>query len=183
MCIIIDKQRAFRDDVRAWMRLLPQNQTYEALKIHFSATHTELRATDSTVDELGYHSANAMVAQIVEQLRVATVQDPQEFPEGPEPPPLPLHIPIQEPAPTANKVVHAPTTDPIMVQILAKMQQMQQQLNNQNNQGNKNHQNRGGRGRREGRPQNKNGGNLQRGRRQYCWTHGSWAHSGAECET
>ena len=75
--IIINKQRAFRNDVRAWMRLPAHNQTYAALKLHFTAAHTELRATDSTVDELGYHSASAMVAQIVKQLRTAGIQDPK----------------------------------------------------------------------------------------------------------
>ena len=182
--IIINKQRAFRDDVRQWMRLNPIQQTYAALKLHFSAAHTELRATDATVDELGYHSANAMVTQIVEQLRLAAVVDPQVWPEGPEPLPPQLPPPIQEPAPIANAVVHAPAPapDPIMVQLLAQMQQMQLQLNLQTNQGNRN-QNRGGRGRRGDRNQNGNRGNPQRGRRQYCWTHGSCAHSGADCET
>ena len=158
--------------------------------MHFTLAHTELRATDSTVDELGYHSANAMVTQIVEQLRQAAAQDHQEFPAGPDlhPPPLPPPPPVQEPAPTANAVVQTPATDPIMVQLLAQMQQMQQQLIDQGNQnyqnrGNQDYQNRGrGRGR-GNRNQNVNRGNPQRGRRQYCWSHGSCAHSGTQCET
>ena len=36
---------------------------------HFRQAHQELRETDATVDELGYHSANAIVEQIVDQLR------------------------------------------------------------------------------------------------------------------
>ena len=39
------------------------------MKQDFTEAHQELRDTDATVDELGFHSANALVAQIVEQLR------------------------------------------------------------------------------------------------------------------
>ena len=54
----------------------PHCQTNAALKLHFTAAHTELRATDATVNELWYHSASAMVAQIVEKLCTVGVQDP-----------------------------------------------------------------------------------------------------------
>ena len=73
--IINSKQRAFRDDVRAWMRLPPHGPAYAALKIHFTAAHAELCATDATVNEFGYHSTSAMATQIVKQLRTAGVQD------------------------------------------------------------------------------------------------------------
>ena len=137
-----------------------------------------------------------MVTQIVEQLRQAAAQDHQEFPAGPDlhpPPGVPqpsLPPPVQEPAPIANAVVHtpAPAPDPIMAQLLAQMQQMQQQMiqmQGQNQNQNPNQDQNQNRGERGGRGRNQNGyrGNPQRGRCQYCWTHGSCAHSGAECET
>ena len=36
---------------------------------HFRTAHQELRDTDTTIDELGYHSANSIVEQIVDRLR------------------------------------------------------------------------------------------------------------------
>lgn len=57
-------------------------QTYQELKLHFTMAYTELRATDAAEDELGDHSASAMVAQIIEKLRVTGIQDPiQEAPQ------------------------------------------------------------------------------------------------------
>ena len=59
--IIINKCRAFRSDIRAWMRRPDHEKTYTNFKLHFTEAHLELRATDATVDELGYHSTSAMV--------------------------------------------------------------------------------------------------------------------------
>ena len=39
------------------------------MKQDFTEAHQELRDTDTTVNELGLHSVNAIVAQMVEQLR------------------------------------------------------------------------------------------------------------------
>ena len=55
------------------MRLPTQRQTYVDLKLHFTAPHTGLCATNATVDELGYHRSSAIVAQIVEQLHMTGV--------------------------------------------------------------------------------------------------------------
>ena len=38
-------------------------------KIEFTAAHQELRDTVATIDNLGFSSANAIIAQIVNQLR------------------------------------------------------------------------------------------------------------------
>ena len=129
--IVINKQRAFREDVRAWMRRPPHLQTYADLKLHFTTAHTELRATDAITDKLGYHSTSAMVAQIIEQLRVAWVHDPpyeasQEVDDTP--PPLLPH----ESQDTANAVTAERAPDPLMMQMIAQMQQMQQQLDARN---------------------------------------------------
>ena len=45
--------------------------------------HQELRDTDATVNELGFHSANAIVSQIVNQLR-NEYTPPTDTPQDPE---------------------------------------------------------------------------------------------------
>ena len=44
-------------------------QTWQNFKLEFTTAHQELRNTGATVDELGFSSANAIVAQIVDQIR------------------------------------------------------------------------------------------------------------------
>ena len=44
-------------------------QTWPSFKLDFTPAHQELSDTDATVDELGFSSANAIVAQTVNQLR------------------------------------------------------------------------------------------------------------------
>ena len=44
-------------------------KTWPNFVLEFTEAHQELRDTDATVDDLGFHSANAIVPQIVEQLR------------------------------------------------------------------------------------------------------------------
>ena len=43
-------------------------QTWVNFKIYFTTAHQELRDTDTTVDELDFHSVNAIVSKIVDQL-------------------------------------------------------------------------------------------------------------------
>lgn len=66
--IIFNRQRAFRDDVRSWLKRPIEEHTYVNLRAHFTDAHVELRAIDATTDELGYHSVNAVVENIVERL-------------------------------------------------------------------------------------------------------------------
>ena len=44
-------------------------QTWANFNPNFTATHQELRDTDTTVNELGFSSANAIVEKVVDQLR------------------------------------------------------------------------------------------------------------------
>ena len=53
----------------------------------------ELRDTDTTIYELGFQSANAIVEQIVEHLRESEENEPVILP--PPSPPIPQEIPIQ----------------------------------------------------------------------------------------
>ena len=179
--IIFNRQRAFRDDVRSWLKRPIEEHTYVDLRAHFTDAHVELRAIDATTDELGYHSVNAVVENIVE--RLLQVQNEAEPPPAFEP--LPPHVPAP-PIEVANAVAHQPANDgfaQMQMQILALQQQnqdMMAQLFARNQFGR-------GRGR-GGRPHGRGGrahGRGGRGNRrgQYCWTHGNCAHNGQECET
>ena len=97
------------------MRKTAGEQTFANFKTHFTCDHVKLRATDATVDELGYHKANLMVQQIVEELRNVVVDEnnlaPPNLFEQPEPP----HVPKPPAQPTANVVIVPPTTDPLVL--------------------------------------------------------------------
>ena len=58
---------------------------------HFCQAHQELQDTDTTIDELGFQSDNAIVEQIFERLREAEEKEPVISP--PLPPPVPQEIP------------------------------------------------------------------------------------------
>ena len=186
--IIISKQRIFRADIRKWMRKSALDKTWTNFVDHFRTAHQELRDTDATVDELGYHSANAIVEQIVERLREEEENNDVSLPPQQhimEPPPQ--HQPTQPVAiPQANAVVN-----PNMAMLEQMMTNMTTMVDNMQN--NNAYQGRGyGRGRGRGRNQFGRGRGRGRGRYQqrqrtsggqYCHTHGNCAHTSAECET
>ena len=109
--LILNKCRAFCSDICEWIHRPAIERTYENLKVHFTEAHLDLRATDATVDELGYHSANAIVQKIVEQLQAVGDQDPPPptHPTAYFPPPV---FDIQPPPiadiPQANATVTQP---------------------------------------------------------------------------
>ena len=57
------------------MRRTDDEKTWPNMRQNFTDAHQELRNTDVTVDKLGFHIANAIVAQIVEQLREEVLSD------------------------------------------------------------------------------------------------------------
>ena len=69
--LIVSKQPIFRSDVRRWMRKASVDKTWTNFMTHFRQAHQELRYTDTTIDKLGFQSANTIVEQIVEHLREA----------------------------------------------------------------------------------------------------------------
>ena len=46
-----------------------RRKTWPNFVLEFTEAHQEFRDTDATVDELGFHSTNEIVSQIVDQLR------------------------------------------------------------------------------------------------------------------
>ena len=67
--IILSKNRIFISDIREWTRRPEDEKTRPNLILSFTEAFQELRNTVATVDELGFHSAKAIVSQNVEQLR------------------------------------------------------------------------------------------------------------------
>ena len=64
--IVISKHSIFQSNVRKWIRCDPINQRWAKFKHFFADVHRELRDTNAQVDKIGFHSANAIVKQIVE---------------------------------------------------------------------------------------------------------------------
>ena len=204
--IIINKCRALRSDVREWIRRPENEKTYANFKLHFTEAHLELRATDATVDELGYHSANAVVQQIVDQLRLATTDEPplessSQF-SGIDQnlPPVVLPAPEHAPSPVPQTTNSTITNDPRISQMMEQLLRMEERADAHDNaaydQGRDSYHSYGrgrGRGRQHGyygqgrgrNQQNGRGGRPPRLRRggKYCHTHGNCAHTSAECET
>ena len=108
------------------MRRLLRQQTWPSFNPDFTTVHQELRNTDTTVDELGFSSANVIAAQIVDQLRG----------EVPVKVNTELQIVMTTPyslsdnLPTANEVQSAsnPTIASLMVSMMASMEEMREQL-------------------------------------------------------
>ena len=68
--VILKKQRIFKDDIRAWKRTNQVYKTWENFKHDFRKTHLEIRETGGTINELGFHNANAIVNQMMARLHV-----------------------------------------------------------------------------------------------------------------
>ena len=201
--LVMSKQPIFRSDLRKWMRKPAVDKTWLNFMSHFRQAHQELRDTDTSMEELGYQSANAIVEQIVARLQEEdNTPPPTTYPyPSPSPTPTPTaHIayPPPEyippptlqpppnhhpPPPQANAVTPVDTNAAAMQVMMQNMQLMHDNMHQQYYHG------RGrGRGRGNGRGRGRGGG---RGRTQghqssggsYCHTHGNCAHGGTECRT
>ena len=68
--VILNKQRIFKYDIRAWKRTNQSYKTWENFKHNFHEAHLELRETGGTIDELGFHNANTIFDQMMACLQV-----------------------------------------------------------------------------------------------------------------
>ena len=59
--IILNRKHIFKDDIRAWKRKNKAYKTWDNFKHDFCEANLELRETGGTIDELGFHNANAIV--------------------------------------------------------------------------------------------------------------------------
>ena len=99
--IIVRKQRVFRGNVRRWMRKLTVEKTWNNFMDHFRTAYEELRYTDATIDELGYHSDHAIIEKIVDRLR-------EEDPDTTEK--EPTYQPAMAPTPPVQDQTLPPTS-------------------------------------------------------------------------
>ena len=68
--VILSRQKIFKDDIRAWKRANQEYKMWDKFKHNFHIDHLELRETGGTIDEIGFHSANAIVNQMMARLQV-----------------------------------------------------------------------------------------------------------------
>ena len=68
--VILNKQQIFKDDIRAWKRTNHAYKTWINFKHNFCEAHLEILETEGTIDELGFHNANAIVDQMMGRLQV-----------------------------------------------------------------------------------------------------------------
>ena len=68
--VILRKQQILKDNIRAWKRTNPAYKTWDYFKHNFQETHLEIRETGGTIDELGFHNANAIVDQMMARLKI-----------------------------------------------------------------------------------------------------------------
>ena len=69
--MVVASQPVFRSDLRRWIHRTSANQTWIEFVNFFCEDHHELRETETSMDDLGYQSANVILSQIVDQLRQA----------------------------------------------------------------------------------------------------------------
>ena len=96
---MIAKQPTFRSDVRRWIRGLPGDQTWQDFQDFFTVTHQDLRDTEASINEIGSQLTNAIVTQIVDELRNENILQNQteDTPVvAPDPPPPPVAPSTQE---------------------------------------------------------------------------------------
>ena len=119
--LVVSKQPIFRNDVRQSMRKPIEYKTGTNVMAHFRPAHQELREMDTTINELGFQSANAKVEKVVDRLRVVK-ENTQDINVHLPPQPPQAVCPIQA-QPQANAVI--PQVDPNIVSMQQMMQNMQ----------------------------------------------------------
>ena len=161
------------------MRKPIEDKTWTNFMAQFRQAHQELRDTDTTIEELGFQSANTIIEQSVDRLRVAE-EITQDMNVHPPPQPPQIVCPIQVP-PQANVVITQVYPNNTRMQIMIHNMQMMQDNMHQifntlgKDRGRDRERGRGGRGQGRGR-NHTNGGS-------YCYTHGSCNHMGLDCNT
>jgi len=66
--LLVSKHSIFRSDIRKWFRKAAVSQTWLEFNTFFIEVHQEIRDTDTLFSKLSYHSVNAIVKQIFDQL-------------------------------------------------------------------------------------------------------------------
>jgi len=155
--IIISKNMAFQQDVRAWLRRPKADHTWSNFKTHFRAAYKEIKRTQGpTTDSHGY--ANAIADLVLQKLQIPTEDE---------------YLHLQ----TDSQGQAAPAQDKSQLEELATL--MKQMLNTMSNQQRNTTQNQSNQ--RDQRTNNRNKSNSKKNVKLYCWTHGACAHDSAAC--
>ena len=204
--IILSKNRISRSDIRKWTRRPDNEKTWPNFILLFTEAHQDLKDIDATVDKLGFHSANSIIFQIVEQLRndytpsVETRTHPEASVYNSE-----TSLPIQTievhseytdvpTAPTTNTIQKVyPAMATLMSTMMSNIEFMRLHIKGNERQGEYGTGYHNGRGRRYGCRRGRGRTCTDRGRGcgrneqhrwgKYCHTHGNSADSSTECET
>ena len=67
--IILNRQRTFKDNIRAWKCTNQAYKTWDNFKHDFREAHLELRETGGIIDKLGFHNSNSIVEQMMARLK------------------------------------------------------------------------------------------------------------------
>ena len=159
--VISNNQWIFKDDIRAWKRTNQAYKTWDNFKHDFRKAQLELRETGCTIDELGFHNANAIVDQMMVRLQV----DKDERTD----------TSTQHATALASTNQSNSTMELQMQTLLVQVQALQ--LYNTPNHGSNY-----GRGRSRGAGRGR--GCAQPSAQhtpKYCWTHGNFNNSSEEC--
>ena len=196
--IVVSRQPIFRSDIRRWLRREPVDQTWQDFQDVFTTAHQELRETESSMEEMGYQSANAMASQmanqVIEELRAEMHERAPAVDHSPPPAPPPPTTPPATPLALATGIPQDQNMMAMLATMQANMEQMRLQMNAQNqyqqpwydHSGRGRGRGRGYDGRRNyagyGRGRGRGDGTTRRRAGFYCHTHGNCAHNGADCQ-
>jgi hypothetical protein len=176
--VIFAKQTILQQDLRLWNRLPIAERTWTNMTQHFRDAQTDFSSLPTAGDvfhQQPSHQANiATMADLVAQCLL----DDQRLEQAP---------PAEPAAELANSLQRRETDlqmreSSMMTQMQEMMAMMRTGNNNNNNYcGNRSNQSQQGRGRFGRGRGNEQRPNNRPNTRCYCWTHGVWTHTSADC--
>jgi hypothetical protein len=187
--VILSREPILQQDIRLWNRRPLPDRTWPNMLVHFLEAQADLSSLPVAADvyhQQTPHQANSVsvIADVVAQCLLDAMPAEPHF-EAPLAPVAPV-----PPAPEQANVIQRAADGPAREAALhTQMQEMIEMMRASHNNNNNNHRQRTpsnyrGRGRANDRNTDRGRGRGTRaGPRKYCWTHGSCAHSGADCNT
>ena len=155
--IILAKPGIFSHDIRTWHSKNENDKNWPSCKTHFKDAQKLLRMTGGTVSDLGLHGANAMVEQIIQGIREQAITDQHYDQDN-----MADHQMTAQMDHMANVAAQNAALVDKVNQMMEKMKELQSQIQ-------------------PGRQKTPGEGKRQPKKKQYCWSHGSCAHSGKDC--
>jgi hypothetical protein len=174
---VLSKETLLRDDLRLWNRKPQADKTWANMLTHFRTAQTDLQSLPTSGDLFHHpHSANAVLSMV--DLVAQRLQE--LYPSPPDDTPVASPVAVTPP-PAIDQANSLQTRETSLASreaaLLSQMNDMMSLLRGSNNRSRN-------RNNRTQRPSDRNPPDGRRrapGPRQYCWTHGWCAHSGADC--